>query len=123
MNEQDKIKVEMEQNLRDQLKLKEEAEKLEREYVGLEVTYSIGDKFKMGRGQRKVMIIAIPQEDNRNTVLLIILADGSFRAASKTHVKNIFEITECEFNHISHGENLVRYWDNDKKEYTGEKKA
>lgn len=85
-------------------------DKAKKELAALEVTYSVGDRFK----SRDKYILACT--DTNYNVHLVNLAHGS-HLSNSTRVENTKRITQSEFNRIlaSNLPDPVRYWDARKK--------
>jgi hypothetical protein len=85
---------------------------------GLTVTYSIGDRFKNRSGK-----YLLACTDTNHTVHLVNLACGSHLSGS-WRVGSVYKITQAELNRLfaSNISDPVRYWDDKKKIYTGDKK-
>ncbi len=80
-----------------------------RELAGLEVTYSIGDRFKK-QGRKYIIVI---QTEGYRSVAMAGLACGCLIYGSK-EVKDTDRITQIEFACVADS-GYIRYWDARKK--------
>ena len=92
-------------------KAREQLESLE------EVTYSIGDRFNCNKMKG---VLAETGYDGKFLVTMVSLQNG-FSHKSSVKVQYLHEITQSELNLMCDCIK-VRYWDSQKKIYTGDKK-
>lgn len=84
----------------------------EKELAKLNVTYSIGDRFRTTGGGKVIM-----SKVDSSHVALISLANGKRWSSNYEYtVKDESLITQKELCHISLGCRITRYWDNRTKE-------
>ena len=113
MNELEKLEVELGQNLKDQSRLKVEMDEIEVKIKGLEVTYSIGDRFVCNDSKSIIGCI------NGSKAVMITLSTGMFHSPPVL-VGNVRKITECELKEMCSCPKTY-YWDRQRKIYTGPK--
>lgn len=104
------------------------AEKPEPEPKAEPVTYSIGDRFKLACDRDKKAwtesewgekyMLAYRGEGN---VTLVNLSKGEIWCGA-SFAADSYKITQDEFTDMCHGSKFIRYWDRQKKIYTGDKK-
>ncbi len=82
----------------------------ERKLQELEVTYSVGDRFK--NGEKKYLLTCAPMG-----VALVCLEHGGVYGGKSVNVENIKKITQMEFEDVAHdcASYFIRYWDSRKQ--------
>lgn len=90
-------------------KLIQDGKDAEAKLEALEVTYSIGDRFRTVSGTKCILVVC-----GGGFVVMIDLRNGSCWGVGKTKVKDAYSITSEEFSKIS-ATTFYRYWDNRKQ--------
>ncbi len=111
MDKKKKLEIQIAQNEKDQEKLREVERKLKARIADAEVTYSIGDRFKIGLSGKKYMLVSAGDR----MIFLAGLADGC-RYTDPHQVDKVVLITPEEFKHIRGHFRFTRYWNQAKQE-------
>ena len=96
-----------------------ELEYIEAQLAGLEVTYSIGDRFKQKTGKEKRIIVAVAGIGESLCEDYAMWSNLQNGHGSSVKVKHFNRITPEEMAaNLNNFNEYERYWDNRKKEYT-----
>lgn len=94
-------------------KLIQDGKDAEKKLKALEVTYSIGDRFRDNlRDNGKCILI---RATKNNEVVMAGLKDGNYYHTKPVKVKNDTRVTQKELDGICSDCDFTRYWDNRKK--------
>ena len=96
-------------------KLIADGKEAESKLAELEVTYSIGDRFRL---ERKILLAQLPHGEAG----MIELDTGRLWGGHHAKIKDLERITEDELANI-HNSAYTLYWDFQSKIYTGKKKV
>ncbi len=115
MDERETILAKIEQNQTDRQRLIDEAEKLTKELSNLEVTYSIGDRFR-GENDSKYMLL-----EHNEFLLMANLKTGRSNSNAKVFLprEKREKLTKSDVEDVLYSHKIcdfTRYWDNRKKE-------
>ena len=112
MTEKEELIAKLEQNQNDRQKLTDEGASLLKQIEGLEVTYSIGDRFTVDydtsrRGKR--LLISLPA----GKIGMANMFNGTIMS-NHINVGNLNKITSKEFGQLVILSSYTRYWDSRK---------
>ena len=109
------LQAKLEQAQRDHVACNEsfraEIANLKQQIADSEVTYSVGDKFKEGDGDKEFLLVGLMSNDGAGLIQAEGRDSGFFWTGELYTVRNLRCITQAEFTIIKSNTEAIRTWD------------